>query len=163
MTLKHDTLAGQALKDLKDQGIQIPEKPGYDIPRLPVELTDMGDTDLMEMYSRLTAYADFIAVQVSCAVIDERQAEKRLQSAEQRAMVEHSTGGKSESRVTFARAQTALDPKVRELKGELDHAYAYRKLIEAMAGNIERDTFLVSRELTRRTSDVNRRSNRWGA
>ena len=137
----------------------MPEKPDYDIPRLPVELTDLGDTELMELYSRLTAYADFIAVQVSCAIIDERQSEKRLEGATSLSM--YASSGGSDSRVTFARAKVAVDPKIVELKADLDRDYAYRKLIESMAGNIERDTFLVSRELTRRTSDVNRRSNRW--
>ena len=161
MSLKYDTLAGKALADLKKQGIDIPVKPSYEIPRLPTELTALGDEALMELYSKLTAYADFVAVQVSCAIIDERQVEKKLQHREQSLMLSHSLS-KSESRVTFARAQVAADGEVLGLKSDLDQVYAYRKLIESMAGNIERDTFLVSRELTRRTSDVNRRSSRWG-
>lgn len=161
MTLKHGTLAGHALAALKAQGIDIPVKPTYEIPRLPVELTDLGDEALMELYSKLTAYADFIAVQVSCAIIDERQFEKKVQGAEQASLNSYSSGGKGETRVTYARAQTALDPEIIALKADLDIAYAYRKLIEAMAGNVERDTFLVSRELTRRTSGIASRRTGW--
>ena len=160
MSLKYDTLAGKALSDLKKQGIAIPVKPSYEIPRLPTELTGLGDEALMELYSQLTAYADFISVQVSCAIIDERQVEKKLQHREQSLMLSHSLS-KSESRVTFARAQEAADSEVLALKDDLDQVYAYRKLIESMAGNIERDTALVSRELTRRTSGIASRRTGW--
>jgi hypothetical protein len=34
--------------------------------------------------------------------------------------------------------------------------YAYKKLIEVMVNNIDRNTQLVSRELTRRTSSFNK-------
>ena len=160
MSLKYDTLAGKALADLKKQGIALPAKPAYEIPTLPTELTALGDEALMELYSKLTAYADFIAVQVSCAIIDERQAEKKLGHREQALMLGHSLS-KSESRVTFARAQVANDGEVLAMKDELDQVYAYRKLIESLAANIERDTFLVSRELTRRTSGIASRRTGW--
>lgn len=150
MSLKHGSLAGSALDSLRKQGLFVPEKPEYDIPSLPVELTDLGDEALMELYSQLTAYADFISVQVSCAIIDERQVEKALSSKTDRMML--SASGSGEKRVTFARAEIAADEAVQALKQEVDVIYAYRKLIESLAGNIERDTFLVSRELTRRTS-----------
>lgn len=161
MSLRYGPVAKTAIDALSGQGITTPNKPDYAIPSLPHDLTDIGDEDLMVLYSELTAYADFVAVQVSCAQIDERSLEKKLSSLENIKML--SSGGKSENRVTFARAQVAVDPEVVEIKQRLDETYAYRKLIEAMAGNIERDTSLVSRELTRRTSSASRRSTRWSA
>jgi hypothetical protein len=144
-----------AVDALALQGIAVPTKPDYDVPTLPADITDLGDEDLMVLYSKLTAYADFIAVQVSCAQVDERSYEKRLSALESQKMLKGT--GKSENRVTFARAEVANDPEVIDLKDHIEELYAYRKLIEAMANNIERDTALVSRELTRRTSNTTRR------
>jgi hypothetical protein len=50
------------------------------------------------------------------------------------------------------------------LKDEIESLHAYRKLVETLFSNIERDASLVSRELTRRTSSRNRTSpSRWSA
>lgn len=161
MSLISGPQSSRALQSIKQQGISFPVRPDYEIPSLPVDLTESGDEDLMVLYGKLIAYADFIAVQVSCAQIDERDLEKRLSLMEATKML--SSGGKSENRVTFARAQVAIDPEVLDLKEKIEQAHAYRKLIETMAGNVERDSALVSRELTRRTSTVNRRSTRWSS
>lgn len=161
MSLVFGDVSGSALQTLAAQGLTAPEKPEYTIPSLPHDLTNLGDEDLMVLYSELTAYADFISVQVSCSQVDERVLEKRLSATESHKMLQ--SGGKSENRVTFARAQVAIDPEVVAMKTRLEEVHAYRKLIESMASNIERDSALVSRELTRRTSTVNRRSNRWSA
>jgi hypothetical protein len=150
-----NTQSQAAVTALASQGIAVPTKPQYDIPTLPADITDLGDEDLMVLYGKLTAYADFIAVQVSCAQVDERSYEKRLSAMESRKMLRGT--GKSENRVTFARAEVATDPDVVAHKEAIEELYAYRKLIEAMANNIERDTALVSRELTRRTSNTTRR------
>lgn len=153
--------SSDAVFRLEQQGIGVPSKPEYDIPLLPVELTDESDEGLMLLFSKLTAYADFVSVQVSCAQVDERALEKRLSAMEAEKML--SSGGKTENRVTFARAQVATDPDVVSLKEQIERVHAYRKLIESMAGNIERDAALVSRELTRRTSSSSLRSSRWSA
>ena len=161
MSLITNYQSSSALDALKGQGINVPAKPDYDIPKLPVDLTEIQDEDLMVLYGKLTAYADFISVQLSCAQVDERALEKRLSNMEATKML--SSGGKSENRVTFARAQVATDPEVMTAKTDIEEIHAYRKLVEALANNIERDAALVSRELTRRTSTVNRRSTRWSA
>lgn len=161
MSLISGPQSAAALDLMNSQGLKQSDKPDYDIPRLPTDLTQIEDEDLMVLYSKLTAYADFVSVQASCAQIDERNLEKRLSAMESSKML--ASGGKSENRVTFARAQVAVDPEVVALKESLEKTHAYRKLIETMASNIERDSALVSRELTRRTSTVNRRSNRWSA
>jgi hypothetical protein len=41
-----------------------------------------------------------------------------------------------------------------ELEEEFLNAYAYRKMLEVVSNNFERDVALVSREITRRTSDM---------
>jgi hypothetical protein len=61
-------------------------------------------------------------------------------------------------RITAIKAEVAIDPKVLGLAEKLEESYAYRKMIEVMFYNLERDTALVSREITRRSSDF--RANR---
>lgn len=161
MSLRAGKASTRALLVLSEQGLSPNAKPDYAIPALPRDLTEVGDEGLMVLYSELTAYADFIGVQVSCAQVDERSLEKELSSLENIKMLK--SDGKSENRVTFARAQVAIDPEVVAIKEQLDEAHAYRKLIESLAANLERDANLVSRELTRRTSSVARRSSRWSA
>lgn len=160
MTLIFGSQAGDALETLRSQGLHAPEKPDYEIPQIPVDITEIGDEDLMVLYSKFTAYADFIGVQVAVAHVDERQREKRISSLESSMMAR--PDGKPEGRVTFAKAAVAADPAVIAQKVALETAYAYRKLIESLAANVERDTALVSRELTRRTS-TSTRSARWSA
>lgn len=161
MSLRTGKASSRALEHLHTQGLSRFDKPAYDLPLLPRDLTQVDDEDLMVLYSEFTAYADFVSVQVSCAQVDERSLEKELSAQENIKMLK--SDGKSENRVTFARAQVAVDPEIVELKSQLDEAYAYRKLIESLAANLERDSNLVSRELTRRTASVARRSSRWSA
>ena len=49
-----------------------------------------------------------------------------------------------------------------ELEEELMRAYAYRKMVEVISNNFERDVSLVSREITRRTNDIRaNRKDKW--
>lgn len=161
MNLRMDNASRTAMDALVSQGIREPQKPGYDLPELPRDLTSVGDEELMVLYSEYTAYSDFVGVQVSCAQVDERSLEKRISSLEGMKMLAGKDSGKAEKLVTYAKAAVAQDPQVVALKEELEVAYAYRKLIESLSNNLDRDSNLISRELTRRTSFNNRKSNRW--
>jgi len=145
-----------ALAVLNSQGLDLWPKPDYEFPSLPHDVTELGDEDLMSLYTKLTAYSDYIAGQVACAQVDERDAEKQLSMLENKKML--ASDGKLENKVTFARAQVAIDPEVAELKELIEEHHAYRKLIEVLHQNIERDAALISRELTRRTAKASRSS-----
>jgi hypothetical protein len=161
MSLRLGEASRRAADALMQQGLTLSPKPEIEMPILPSDVTVLDDEDLMILYSLLTAWADFISTQVSCAQVDERAAEKRLSHAENLLMI---ASGDKGDRVTYARAQVAADNKIVAMKEEVEEAHAYRKLIESMASNIERDAALVSRELTRRTSSRNRTSpSRWSA
>lgn len=161
MSIRLGAASRWAAESLTQQGLHLWEQPATEIPALPADLTAIEDEDLMILYSRLTAWSDFISTQVSCAQIDERAAERRLAQEENLLMIASGSNG---DRVTYARAQVAADPRIVSLKDTVEEAYAYRKLAESLAANIERDASLVSRELTRRTSSRNRTSpSRWSA
>lgn len=151
----------RAYDELLSQGLSLHPQPETEIPVLPPDLTAIDDEDLMILYSLLTAWSDFVSAQVSCAQVDERAAEKKLSHSENLLMI---ASGDRGDRVTFARAQVAADPKISALKEEIERLHAYRKLVETLSTNIERDANLVSRELTRRTSARSRTSpSRWSA
>jgi hypothetical protein len=55
--------------------------------------------------------------------------------------------------VSLAKAQIATDPEIIKLGDIHEERYAYRKILEMMVSNQERDITLVSREITRRTNE----------
>lgn len=161
MSMKLGPSSQRAYDELLSQGLSLHPQPETEIPVLPPDLTAIDDEDLMILYSLLTAWSDFVSAQVSCAQVDERAAEKKLSHSENLLMI---ASGDRGDRVTFARAQVAADPKISALKEEIERLHAYRKLVETLSTNIERDANLVSRELTRRTSARSRTSpSRWSA
>lgn len=161
MSMKLGMASQQAYNELLSQGLSLHPQPETEIPILPPDLTGIDDEDLMVLYSLLTAWSDFVSAQVSCAQVDERAAEKRLSHRENLLMI---ASGDKGDRVTYARAQVAAEPTIVALKEEIESLHAYRKLVETLFLNIERDASLVSRELTRRTSSRNRTSpGRWSA
>lgn len=161
MTLRLGPISQKAVQTLTQQGLSLSPQPEIEMPVLPADLTAIDDEDLMVLYSLLTAWSDYISTQVSCAQVDERAAERRLSHAENLLMISSGANG---DRVTYARAQVAADPSIIALKDSVEESHAYRKLVESLAVNVERDAALVSRELTRRTSSRSRSSSsRWSA
>lgn len=140
------------------QGIPFPVTAKLDIPVLPSDLSDLSDQQIMELFGQLTAYWNFLSAQHAVAVIDERAAEKALDMAESIAMLKAHDGKAVKDTVTLLKAKVASDPEIVEHSKRYDSKYNYRKLIEVMVDNAERDTNLVSRELTRRTSGSSTRS-----
>lgn len=150
--LRMDSASEAAAEALSQQGFRVATKPlEKKIPRLPKNLTDMNDEALMDRFVVTTSWVDYLSVQVACAQVDERAAQKGVDRAEAFALKEASIGSKS---VSETKAKANSDERVIEAHEKLDDRHAYRKLIEVLAGNLERDASLLSRELTRRTSSL---------
>ena len=145
-----DVVSSNALSTLKEQGFIVDLEADLDRPSLPRNITELGDEDLMELYTQFVAYSDFINTQLSCAIIDEKELERRIELAEATTFLNMTT---STSKVTLVRPQVASNKDVVELKEEHMQKFAYRKLIETMANNYDRGSSVCSRELTRRTSN----------
>jgi len=152
--------ASDAAKKLEKQGFVLPDTPNSGMPALPEDLTSLPDNDLMELFTQFIAWSGFASAQLALAEVDERDAEKRLKRAEQAAI---SSTWSKDSRVAVAKAEASLDPEVQKISDQLDVVHNYRKLVEVMSTNLEREASLVSRELTRRTStfDGGRRRERF--
>lgn len=143
----------KALQTLRMQGLPVAMEVDIEIPVLPHDVTELGDEELMLLYSKFTQYYDLLCTQVACAQIDERDAEKRIAMEEAKAML--ATPSTKAERVAILKAQATVDPEIVKLTEAHMALYNYRKLVEMMAGNAERDTQLLSRELTRRTAGAN--------
>ena len=147
---------------LERQGLHLPERPLMDAPGLPEDITGLDDASLMYLFTQLNVWASYCAGQLACAQIDERATQRTLDYAEATALLTGWKGG-SDARVAVAKATVATDDEVRALRMTLDEDHAYRKLIEVLSANLERDVALVSREITRRSAAEPRRSRseRW--
>lgn len=145
----------QYIDKLASQGLVIPKSVSLTLPQLPPDISALSDTDLMELFSQITAFTNFLTTQLSCAEIDERSAEKALNAVEDEAMIREHSGKSSKDTVTFLKTKISADPKVMKYREDYEAKYAYRKLIDSMADNATRDATLISRELTRRTAGAN--------
>jgi hypothetical protein len=125
---------------------------------LPHDITDLGSEQLAEMFTVLTVWADFFASKLTMAQIEEKEIEKRLEYETAKLTVQFLENATKTDKVSLAKAQIAIDPKIVELKDLQHERYAQRKAWELLLNNQERDITLVSREITRRTSD--QRANR---
>ena len=132
-------------------------KPSYDLIVLPPDITLLSSEQLAEMFTILTGWADYTSSQLAQAQITERAAQRALDLKVNRLMVEKRGAAVKGDKVTLIRAQIAIDDNVLKLEDSLEERYAYRKMVEMMLSNQERDITLVSREITRRTAAGPRR------
>jgi hypothetical protein len=128
-------------------------KPDLDQVVMPADITMLSSEQLAEKFSQLTAWADYIASQLALAQVEERTATRQLDVVENTLLVQKMGNAARGERITLVKAQVTIDPKVQELAQVLEEKYQYRKLVEMLLSNHERDLSLVSREITRRTND----------
>ena len=146
-----------AVKKLEDQDLvmwPVQEKRVV----MPKDISELGSDALSTLFTELTAWSNFAAGQLAVAQIDEYVINKRKDALEARLFLEKDNSKVKGERVTLIKAQVASDKRIEDLETELTHIYAYRKMLEVISNNFERDVALVSREITRRTNDF--RANR---
>jgi len=147
------SISRKVLDSLLELGFTLSPKPKYEIPELPRDITMLDDEGLMDLFVQFTQWNDHLSGIRAIAVINEREAERALDTREAQLMLESWAEG-SKQTVTLQKAALAANPEICSLKDEVDTKYAYRKIIETRAETVERDSQVVSRELTRRTSEI---------
>lgn len=140
---------------LRGQGLNFSTRMEIVVPSVPTDLTELDDEGLMQLFAELTAYANFLSAQYSCALIDEKNAEQSLDIIESKKFITAHESNKKET-ITLTKARLSTDPEIIAMREAVSAKYAYKKLIEVMVNNVDRNTQLVSRELTRRTSSFNK-------
>jgi hypothetical protein len=142
-----------AVKKMAEQNINMwPDQ--SDQPKMPRDISVLDSDELSGLFTQLTAWSNYVAGQLAAAQVDEHVLNKKKDSLEARLFLDKDNSKVKGERVTLIKAQVAADPKVEDLENQLTHAYAYRKMVEVVANNFERDVALVSREITRRTNDI---------
>ena len=155
------SLTGKVLRKLRDRtGLYLPDKPMGEIPALPHDITILTDEDLMVLFTDFTAWADYAASQLAVAAAEEREF-IRLHELKKAKEIASSSGGKGS--VTAARAAAETDAASDGFRAS--EKYSYRKIIESISSNLERDAALLSRELSRRLGDKapTRTRRMWGS
>lgn len=128
-------------------------KPSDEQVVLPGDITNISSEQLGELFTRLTAWTDYIASQKVMAELEERAALKKKDFTENTLLIRRMGASVKGERITAVKAEISIDPDVVELENDYEEKYAYRKLVEMLLNNHERDLSLVSREITRRSND----------
>jgi hypothetical protein len=132
-----------------------------EVGALPSDITMLTSEQLGEKFTVLTAWADYAASQLAVAQIEERTIQRKLDFLENKMLVQRMGSAVKGERITLVKAQIAVEPEIQDLSIEYEEKYAYRKLVEMMLTNYERDIALVSRELTRRSNDLRSTRKEW--
>jgi hypothetical protein len=132
-----------------------------EVGSLPSDITMLTSEQLGEKFTVLTAWADYAASQLAVAQIEERTVQRKLDFLENKLLVQRMGTAVKGERITLVKAQIAVEQDVQDLSLEYEEKYAYRKLVEMMLSNYERDIALVSRELTRRSNDLRSTRKEW--
>jgi hypothetical protein len=144
-----------ALDKFKDWNLTF-NKPGIDQVQLPDDITAIDSEDLGKLFTELTAWTDYIESQNAMAILEERAALKAKDYQENLMMIKRMGTAVKGDRITIIKAEIATHPDIVALDNTYEEKYAYRKLVEMLLTNHERDLSLVSREITRRTNDYRR-------
>lgn len=142
-----------ALQKLDDWGLTF-YQPTSEQVKLPADITAITSDQLGELFTRLTAWTDFLASQVAMAKLDERAALNKKEFAENTMLVKRMGAQTKGERVTTVKAEISVHPDIVHLSNEYEEKFATRFMLETMFTNHERDLQLVSREITRRSNEA---------
>jgi hypothetical protein len=139
----------------------LPERPGTSLPEIPNDLEDMSDRTLMSLYTEVVAWVNYSKAELSKAEISEEGSLAALKHIETVVLLQYGDTNKSE-RVTMAKARRDVHPEVMDKRGTYQQSRAYRKLVSTVFDRGERNTSVLSRELSRRISVApNERRTQW--
>lgn len=142
-----------ALEKFQDWGITF-HKPMGEQVMLPEDITAISSEELGELFTQITAWTDYISSQLVMAQLEERNALRKKDMLENTLLIKRMGSQTKGERVTTVKAEIAVHPEVVLLDDDYEQKYAYRKLVEMLLNNHERDLQLVSREITRRSNDL---------
>jgi len=142
----------EALEKFSGWGLHFSRPSGEQVV-LPGDITAIGSEELGELFTKLTSWTDYIASQLTLAQLEERAALKKKEFTENTMLVKRMGAQVKGERVTAVKAEIAVHQDVVDLDNDYEEKYAYRKLVEMLLNNHERDLQLVSREITRRSND----------
>ena len=125
------------------RGLPRYERPEGELPKVPWEITDLHVNDLLELMVQIAAWANYVGMELAEAEAQEKSAEDTLERVV----------GKNgyDFRKSEAKARAFGDEEYLEAIDSRRTSTAYRKRVAALYSGVERDLFVVSRDLSRRT------------
>ena len=81
------SISRKVLESLSELGITLSAKPDFEIPNLPRDITELDDEGLMDLFVQFTQWNDHLSGARAIAVINEREAERAVDSVEAQCMV----------------------------------------------------------------------------
>jgi hypothetical protein len=136
--------------ELFKQNFPLPEKPKGLLPELPRNIGDIGDHDLMELYTDFMAWLVYAKAQLVQAEIAEERTRNEFEYLQSSILIEQWGNKTKGDLVTVAKAKRDIDPKITEQLEIYTQKRAYRKLVDTVFDRCERGAQVVSRELSRR-------------
>lgn len=147
--LKVAKASSKTINFLKQQGLLVNERYGYDAPVLPSDITSMQEEEVMDLYTKYVAYLEFISLQLWCAQVDKAEAEKILNLIRAEKKLTLKSSGKA---VAMIDAEIEVDSEYREKVDLLQELSNYYGLIEIISDRLSKDISLINREITRRVN-----------
>ena len=141
------------LKRFESWGVQF-QRPEGAMVKLPADITVITSDEIGKLFTQLTAWTDYVASEVAVAQLEERSALKKKDYLENIMLVKRMGATARGERVTTVKAEIASHQDIVDLDNTYEEKYAYRKLVEMLLTNHERDLSLVSREITRRSNEA---------
>ncbi len=143
--------SSSAVRRIKLDGLELPERPDYEQPTIPQDITSVDPVELMELFAEVNSWLDYTEVQLACAQIDEKYEEQQLEEIQALDQINY----KDEKTVTTMKARAFESEDFLAQRERTIKAYGYRKIAETIYNRLERARFIISREITRRTGERN--------
>ena len=141
--------SSRTIESLKQQGLLVSERYGYDAPALPSDITSMSEEQVMDLYTKYVAYLEFISLQLWCAQVDKAEAEKNLTFIKAEKKLTLKSSGKA---VAMIDAEIEVDADYKAKADALQELSNYCGLIEIISDRLSKDISLINREITRRVN-----------
>lgn len=170
LTYKTGVASLKAKQELAKQQIHLPPRPDVS-PTIPEELTELSDAELMKLFSKWTQWMNYTAAQLAIAEVDERFCEQVVEKYQAISLItergalhaQATNSAEKANATTYLKAKAWEDSAYVDARDEVENAYAYRKLVKLKYDEADKNTALVSRELTRRVgrNDREGRNAKW--
>lgn len=129
------------------QRYDLPGRPKGQIPEVPDDVTELGDSELVVLMTDFTRWATHLSAQLALAEVDERWADAERERLRSLALL----GGTAKD-VTRTKAAAYESPEFVSADAVYHERMGYRKLVGVLYANADRWSALLSRELTRRVN-----------
>jgi hypothetical protein len=147
INLKVNAASEALLQKLEAQGLKVTRNYAYDLPELPEDITALSDASIMDLYSKLVAYHEFLSLQEWCNKTDESEQERVLKLTVANLRLSRKAKGKTPADIA---AEIETDAEYGELMRAHIELQNYGSLLTLMIGGVAKNIQLVGRELSRR-------------